>query len=195
MRIFTFEFRELNCVAHVEFSDVVLFADAAFEDEVQPVRVGVAVGIESADDDLVDGRFEYLPMELIDFLVPEDGFLERLQLPLYFGLLALSVLIKETPINPLYTKLKNGEIDSLLARIGIKRSLSNPGCPYDNACAETLFGKTKIEFVRNKVFKSMDEVKLELFQYVWWYNNKRLHSSLGYLSPVAYKNKNKFVQI
>lgn len=93
------------------------------------------------------------------------------------------------------SEFKNGEIDALLSRIGIKRSLSDPGCPYDNACAETLFGKTKIEFVRNKVFKSMDEVKLELFQYVWWYNNKRLHSSLGYLSPVVYKNKNMFVQI
>lgn len=93
------------------------------------------------------------------------------------------------------SEFKNGEIDSLLARIGIKRSLSDPGCPYDNACAETLFGKTKIEFVRNKVFKSLDEVKLELFQYVWRYNNKRLHSSLVYLSPVAYKNKNMFVQI
>lgn len=93
------------------------------------------------------------------------------------------------------SEFKNGEIDSLLARIGIKRSLSDPGCPYDNACAETLFNKTKIEFVRNRVFKSMDEVKTELFQHVYWYNNKRLHSSLGYLSPVAYRNKNMSVQI
>ena len=31
---------------------------------------------------------------------------------------------------------------------------------------------------------------MELFDYVNWYNNIRLHSSLGYVSPVAYKNSN-----
>ena len=86
------------------------------------------------------------------------------------------------------SEFKNEEIDRLLANIGIRRSLSMPGCPYDNACAETLFGKTKIEFVRNRRFSSLAEVKHELFQYVWWYNHHRLHSSLGYMSPVDYRN-------
>lgn len=85
------------------------------------------------------------------------------------------------------SEFKNGEIDELLAKIGIKRSLSEPGCPYDNACAESLFRTAKIEFVKNRIFKSLDQVKIELFQFVWWYNQKRLHSSLGYLSPITYK--------
>ena len=76
MRVFAFEFRELDGIIHVKFSNVVSLVDAAFEDEVQSMWVGVAVGIEPSDDDLVDGCLEYLPLELIDFLVPEDGFLE-----------------------------------------------------------------------------------------------------------------------
>lgn len=85
------------------------------------------------------------------------------------------------------SEFKNGEIDELLLSIGIKRSLSDPGCPLDNACAESLFGKTKVEFVRGRAFDSMDQVRHELFKHVMWYNHTRLHSSLGYLSPVAYK--------
>lgn len=63
MRVLAFELRELDGVVHVEFTDVVLFADAAFEDEVQTMRIWIAIGVEASDDDLVDGGLEYLPLE------------------------------------------------------------------------------------------------------------------------------------
>lgn len=46
---------------------------------------------------------------------------------------------------------------------------------------------SKKEFVYQYAFKDLDHLKRELFDYINWYNNIRLHSSLGYLSPVTYK--------
>ena len=85
------------------------------------------------------------------------------------------------------TEFKNNENDKLLSEYGIIRSLSNPGTPFDNACAETLYSSLKIEFVRDRCFSSLEEAKLELFQCIHWYNVTRIHQSLGYLSPIDYK--------
>ena len=63
------------------------------------------------------------------------------------------------------------------------------GCPYDNAVAESNFKMFKTEFVKGRNFTSLEQLKIELFDYVNWYNNIRIHSSLGYLSPVAYRSK------
>jgi len=84
-------------------------------------------------------------------------------------------------------EFKNNAIDDLLSTFNIARSLSHKGCPYDNAVAEATFKTFKVEFVYPQVFDSLNQLKLELFDYVNWYNNIRLHSSLGYLPPTAYK--------
>lgn len=65
---------------------------------------------------------------------------------------------------------------------------SAPGSPYDNAVAESLFSKAKIESLGGKVFKNIKELEQEVFSYVWWYNNKRYHSSLNYMTPVEYRS-------
>lgn len=85
------------------------------------------------------------------------------------------------------SEFKNNAIDSLIETFGIKRSLSRKGCPYDNAVAEAAFKVFKTEFVNQKTFASLEQLKIELFDYVNWYNNIRIHSSLGYLTPVAYR--------
>lgn len=85
------------------------------------------------------------------------------------------------------SEFKNKAIDSLLETFKIKRSLSKKGCPYDNAVAEATFKVIKTEFAFNKIFTSLDELELELFDYVNWYNNHRIHGSLGYLTPVKFR--------
>jgi len=84
-------------------------------------------------------------------------------------------------------EFKNNAIDGLLDTFEISRSLSKKGCPYDNAVAESTFKTFKIEFIYQHSFESLEELKLELFDYVNWYNNIRLHSSLGYVPPATYK--------
>lgn len=84
-------------------------------------------------------------------------------------------------------EFKNTVIDEILETFTIRRSLSHKGCPYDNAVAEAAFKVIKTEFVWNEHFESLDELKLKLWDYVNWYNNHRLHSSLGYQTPVSYR--------
>ena len=52
---------------------------------------------------------------------------------------------------------------------------------------EKVYKIIKTEFAFNRIFKSFEELETELFDYVNWYNNFRIHSSLNYLTPVEYK--------
>lgn len=84
-------------------------------------------------------------------------------------------------------EFKNKIIDELLKTFKVKRSLSKKGCPYDNAVAEATYKIIKTEFAFNRIFESFEELELELFDYVNWYNNVRIHGSLNYLTPIEYK--------
>lgn len=84
-------------------------------------------------------------------------------------------------------EFKNKAIDEILTTFHIERSLSKKGCPYDNAVAEATFKIVKTEFAFNRIFESFEELEYELFDYVNWYNNHRIHGSLDYLTPVEYK--------
>jgi transposase InsO family protein len=85
------------------------------------------------------------------------------------------------------SEFKNYLIDDLLKQFNIRRSLSAKGCPYDNAVAEAQFKIVKTEFVRSRCFESLQHLKQELAAYVYWFNNKRIHGSLGYKSPVHFR--------
>lgn len=73
---------------------------------------------------------------------------------------------------------------------GIKSSMSRPGCPYDNSCAESFFATLKKERIYRRNYDTMEEVRQDMFRYIeLFYNRKRLHSALGYMSPVEYRLK------
>lgn len=86
------------------------------------------------------------------------------------------------------SEFKNVAIDELLVKHKIDRSLSRKGNPYDNAVAESTFKILKTELINGMHFPTLEQLALELFDYVNWYNNKRSHGSLSYLSPVEYRN-------
>ena len=76
----------------------------------------------------------------------------------------------------------------MLQENGIKQSMSRAGCPYDNACSESFFATAKKECIFLKSYATMNEVKADIFAYIeLFYNRKRMHSSLGYMSPVEYR--------
>ena len=78
-------------------------------------------------------------------------------------------------------------IDELLDVFEIKRSLSAKGCPYDNSVYESTNKILKAEFVCRERFSTLRELQAKLSDYVNWYNNFRLHSTLGYMSPVEFR--------
>ena len=93
-------------------------------------------------------------------------------------------------------EFKNETIEELLETFHMERSLSHKGCPYDNAVAEATFKVIKTEFVWNETFRTLEELKIKLWDYVNWYNHHRIHSSLGYQTPIQYRRNNlkKFVR-
>ncbi|MDW8517594.1 MULTISPECIES: IS3 family transposase [Priestia] len=83
----------------------------------------------------------------------------------------------------------NKLISTALDTFGIKRSLSMKGCPYDNAVAEATFKVFKTEFANGAHFSSLEQLALELNDYVHWFNNIRIHGTLAYLTPAEFKQQ------
>jgi len=79
---------------------------------------------------------------------------------------------------------------TMLETHGLIGSMSRSGCPYDNAVAESFFSTAKRECIYRKEYSGLDEVKADLFAYIeLFYNRKRMHSALGYKTPVEYKSR------
>ena len=77
---------------------------------------------------------------------------------------------------------------TMLSENGITPSMSAPGCPYDNACMERFFASLKKEQIYRRDFEDLEDVREAVFRYIeLFYNRKRLHSSLGYMTPVEYR--------
>lgn len=67
-------------------------------------------------------------------------------------------------------------------------SMSRKGNCWDNACMESFFGSLKTEWLSDKKYKTRDHARNDIFKYIeLFYNRKRRHAGLGYLSPAAYE--------
>ncbi|MEB8373656.1 IS3 family transposase [Mammaliicoccus sciuri] len=78
-------------------------------------------------------------------------------------------------------------IEDALTTFGIQRSLSIQGFPYDNAISESTFKALKTEFIYPNHFRTLDELNLQLSDYINWFNNHRIYCSFNYQTPVSYK--------
>ena len=71
----------------------------------------------------------------------------------------------------------------------IFQSMSRKGNCYDNSPMENFFGIMKQEMYYGKVYNSFDELKEAIDKYIRYYNEKRSKASLGYRSPIEYRNE------
>ena len=68
--------------------------------------------------------------------------------------------------------------------------MSRRGNCYDNAQAESFFSRFKAELVENGIFESVEDACSEVFSYIeGYYNRIRLHSGIGYKSPLQFENE------
>jgi len=71
---------------------------------------------------------------------------------------------------------------------GLDPSMSRRGNCYDNAVAESFFSSLKKERIRRRIYSTRDDAKSDVFNYIeLFYNSRRRHSYLGYVSPQAYE--------
>ncbi|MGH3477560.1 MAG: integrase core domain-containing protein [Nocardioidaceae bacterium] len=82
----------------------------------------------------------------------------------------------------------SSEFTALLTEHKMIQSLSRPRQCWDNAVAESFFASLKLELLDRRSWATMAQVRSAVFDYIErFFNRRRLHSSLGYLTPADYE--------
>ncbi len=73
---------------------------------------------------------------------------------------------------------------------GVQPSMGTAGDAYDNAMCESFFGTLEAELLMRECFDTRDQARRAIFRFIeGWYNIRRLHSSLGYCSPMEFEQE------
>jgi putative transposase len=80
------------------------------------------------------------------------------------------------------------QFQRLMADNGVTCSMSRSGNVWDNAAMESFFSSLKTERIARKTYRTRNQAKAEVFDYIErFYNPTRRHSTLGYLSPMDFE--------
>lgn len=82
------------------------------------------------------------------------------------------------------------QFQELMTDNGVTCSMSRSGNVWDNAAMESFFSSLKTERIRGKVYRTRDDARADVFDYIErFYNAVRRHSTIGYISPVEFEKK------
>nr|WP_153385580.1 IS3 family transposase [Companilactobacillus halodurans] len=99
-------------------------------------------------------------------------------------------IIVHTDLGAQYT---SAEFEEALHQMGMAHSYSRKGTPYDNAGIESFHSIIKKEEVYVTTYQTAKQASIRLFQYIeGWYNRKRIHSALSYMTPKQFEETNGF---
>jgi putative transposase len=88
------------------------------------------------------------------------------------------------------SQYSSDQFQQLLAEHGVVCSMSRSGNCWDNAAMESFFSTLKTERTSRKVYRTRDEARSDVFDYIErFYNVRRRHSTLDYLSPLEYEQQ------
>lgn len=117
--------------------------------------------------------------------MPTDLPLDALEMALWIRDCAdqsVDGLIHHSDAGSQYTALRYAQ---RLVDVGALASIGTVGDSFDNAMAESVVGLYKNECVKiDGPFRTVDELELATLSWVHWFNENRLHSSIGYLTPI-----------
>ena len=78
-----------------------------------------------------------------------------------------------------------------LAKYGMLSSMSKKGDCWDNACAESFFSTLRTERIYHRIYQTREEARKDIFEYIeLFYNVRRKHSTIGYISPMIFEYNN-----
>ena len=82
------------------------------------------------------------------------------------------------------------QFQKLMTDNGVTCSMSRSGNVWDNAAMESFFSSLKTERIRGRVYRTRDDARADVFDYIErFYNAVRRHSTIGYISPVEFEKK------
>jgi putative transposase len=82
------------------------------------------------------------------------------------------------------------QFQRLLADHGVVCSMSRSGNVWDNAAMESFFSSLKTERTARKTYRTREDAKADVFDYIErFYNAKRRHSTIGYMSPMEFERQ------
>jgi putative transposase len=88
------------------------------------------------------------------------------------------------------TQYTSEQFQALLAQHGVVCSMSRSGDCWDNAAMESFFSTLKTERCSRKIYRTRDDARADVFDYIErFYNPRRRHSTLDYLSPLEYEQQ------
>lgn len=126
----------------------------------------------------------------IDDSLEAEIVVKALQMALRRGLIKRGAIVHTDRGSQYVSKIYR----DLVKRCGLRQSMSGKGNCYDNAQAESFFSRFKAELVDRetlasvRAFKDLAHARAEVFTYIdGYYNRIRLHSSIGYLSPIEFE--------
>jgi len=80
------------------------------------------------------------------------------------------------------------QFQRLMAELGVICSMSRSGNVWDNAAMESFFSSLKTERIRGRIYRSRDQARADVFDYIErFYNPRRRHSTIGYLSSMDFE--------
>ena len=71
------------------------------------------------------------------------------------------------------------------------QSVGSVGDAYDNAMAESFVDSFKVELIKDRVWQTRSQLELAIVEYLGWFNNARLHESLGDIPPAEFEQLHK----
>lgn len=88
------------------------------------------------------------------------------------------------------TQYTSGQIADAARELGVLRSMGRTGVCWDNAAAESFWSVFKNEYYHRHVFATIEQAKHGAYAWIdGWYNARRRHSGIGYLSPLEYERR------
>jgi transposase InsO family protein len=165
--------------------------EKGFPGSVNEVWVGDITYIPMAN-----GTFRYLSvwMDLYSRKIVGWDLQDHMKESLVVASLRKALGVRKPPRNLVIHSDRGGQyagkkLRRLIAKYQLIQSMSDADNPYDNAHMESCFSRFKAELMEGGAFESAEDSQTEIFEFIeMYYNPKRLHSSIGYLSPNAYEN-------
>ena len=146
-----------------------------------PLAVLLIIGIC-----LLAGLFVYFELTAL-MLYSEKGWRQER--------ITVWVLLKETIEHPILLHCDQGVQYSsagyyhLLSQYSVVQNMSRAGNPYDNAIMESFYRILKRELVQDAHYDNPEQARMDICNIETYYNTKRIHSALGWLSPIQFESQ------